>query len=80
MAYEPKDGDISLFKNSDKKETKHPDYKGTALIEGKKYKIAMWMRESAKKEKFISGKIEIDNYRNPENDILDDITEQDSLF
>lgn len=67
MAYEPKDGDISLFKNNDKKETKHPDYRGTALIEGKKFKIAMWIK-GEKPKTFLSGKIEIDNYRKAETE------------
>lgn len=79
MAYEPKDGDISLFKNENKTETKHPDYRGKAQIDGKKYKISAWIK-GEKPKTFLSGKIEIDNYRKPESDILDDIAEQDSPF
>jgi hypothetical protein len=71
MSYEPKDGDVSIFKN-DKAEGKQPGYRGTALIDGQKYKISLWVKEG-QKGKFFSGRIEPDNYKKPQesNDLPD---------
>lgn len=44
MAYEKRDGDIAVFKETDKKNEKGPDWKGEALIDGKKYEVAFWAR------------------------------------
>lgn len=63
MAYEPKDGDIIIFKNKNKKETQHPDYTGSAIINGEKMRIAMWIK-GEKPKTFISGKIELDKWLN----------------
>jgi hypothetical protein len=60
MAYEMREGDLSVFKN-DNATGKQPQYRGTALINGEKYKLSLWVKES-KKGKFFSGKIEPDNY------------------
>jgi len=45
---ETKDNSGALFRNEDKKEDKHPDYKGSALIEGREYWINAWINESKK--------------------------------
>jgi hypothetical protein len=60
MPYEPREGDLSIFKN-DNATGKQPQYRGSALINGGKYKLSLWVKES-KKGKFFSGKIEPDNY------------------
>jgi len=62
MAYEQKEGDISLFRN-DKKQpgTNQPDMRGTALINGQKYKISAWTKGEGQK-RFLAGKIELDTY------------------
>ena len=79
MPYEQKDGDISLFINKDKKETKHPDYKGTAVIDGVKYQIGMWIK-GEKPKTFLAGKIQVDNYK-PKNDSdLEEPASNDSPF
>lgn len=44
MAYEPKDGDIAIFKEKDKKNPKGPDWRGRALIDGKEKEIALWIK------------------------------------
>ena len=44
MAYEKKDGDISVFMQRDKKNDKAPDWKGEALIDGKTYEVAFWAK------------------------------------
>jgi uncharacterized protein (DUF608 family) len=68
MSYEPKNGDVSIFKN-DKAEGKQPAYRGTALIDGQKYKISLWVKEG-QKGKFFTGRIEPDNYKKPETSEL----------
>jgi len=60
MAYEMREGDLSVFKN-DNATGKQPQYRGTALISGQKYKLSLWVKEGAK-GKFFSGRIEPDNY------------------
>lgn len=44
MPYEQKDMSGSLFANKEKKNERSPDYSGTALIEGKEYRIAGWKK------------------------------------
>lgn len=44
MAYEQRDGDISVFTNDKKGNDKAPDWKGTALIDGQKYEVAFWTK------------------------------------
>ena len=60
MAYEKKDGDISLFKNDKGGNDKRPDMRGEALIDGRSYRVSLWTRTSGKDgSKFLSGKIEL---------------------
>ncbi len=56
MAY---DNNMSgaLFKNKDK-EGKQPDYRGECEIDGKKYQIAGWMKQSQKGVPFMSLKFQ----------------------
>lgn len=57
MTYEKKDGDVSLFANDKEGNDKRPDYKGTALIGGVEYEVALWNRVSQKGTPFLSGSI-----------------------
>ena len=57
MAYERKDGDITLFANDKGGNDKRPDYKGTALIGGVEFEVALWNRVSQKGTAFLSGSI-----------------------
>ena len=66
MAYEQKEGDISVFKNNKKETENQPDYTGTALINGQKMKVALWIKEG-QKGKFFAGKIQEDTYRQSDN-------------
>jgi len=60
MAYEKKNGDISLFKNDKGGNDKRPDMRGEALIDGQAFKVSLWTRTSGKDgSKFLSGKIEL---------------------
>jgi hypothetical protein len=56
MAYEPKEGDISIFKNKEKKQEKSPDYWGKLRLNGEDCKVALWVREG-KNGKFMSGTV-----------------------
>ena len=37
MAYEMKDGQFSLFKNTRKETEKHPDFTGSIMVDGKEH-------------------------------------------
>jgi uncharacterized protein (DUF736 family) len=54
--YQMKEDEINIFKNKDKKETKHPDFKGKIMIDGEVRDVALWVKESKKGEKYFSGK------------------------
>ena len=54
MAYTPKEGSGSLFKNDRKTTENHPDYSGTIMVNGKEHWLSAWVKEG-KKGKFFSG-------------------------
>lgn len=43
-----------LFKNLDKDEDRHPDYKGSINMDGKDFWLSAWLRESKKGNKYMS--------------------------
>lgn len=53
MAFEPKDGNGALFKNTRKESDNHPDYTGNAMVNGEHVDIAAWIKEG-KNGKFMS--------------------------
>jgi hypothetical protein len=54
MAYEPKQGQFTLFKNDRKEKETHPDYRGDGIdLEGRPIWVNSWMKEG-KKGKFMS--------------------------
>ena len=53
MAFVPKDGSGSLFKNTRKEKDSHPDYRGDLMIGGQLYEVAAWVKEG-KSGKFFS--------------------------
>lgn len=58
MAYEPKPGSFSLFKNDRKEKETHPDYKGDGMsLDGKPIWVSAWLKESNGK-KFMSCSIQ----------------------
>ena len=59
MAYERKDGDITLFLNKTEGNDKRPAFKGSALIDGKEYEVALWKRTSANGTNYMSGQIKL---------------------
>ncbi len=48
MAFEQKDNSGALFNNDRKEQPKHPDRQGTAMIEGKQYRVSGWIKEGNK--------------------------------
>jgi uncharacterized protein (DUF736 family) len=57
MAYEPKDMTGSLFKNDRKERDTHPDYKGSALINGVDHWLDAWINEDRNGNKYMSLKL-----------------------
>lgn len=58
MAYEQKPETGALFKNKKKLNDRHPDYTGTATVNGQKLSISAWINESNAGEKYMSLKFE----------------------
>jgi hypothetical protein len=53
MAYEQKDNTGTIFKNNKKTDPKHPDYTGSAMIDGVKKDLSAWIKDG-QKGKFLS--------------------------
>jgi len=59
MAYEKKEGDVSVFKNSRRTdENNAPHYTGQALYNGETLDISLWLKFPEGKEAFLSGKVQ----------------------
>jgi len=55
MAYEPKPGSFSLFKNDRKEKDTHPDYRGDGVtLDGQPAWISAWLKETRDGKKFFS--------------------------
>lgn len=48
MAFEPKDGSGSLFKNDRREKESQPNYKGSIRIGGKDYWLSAWLKDGDK--------------------------------
>jgi uncharacterized protein (DUF736 family) len=57
VSYEQKNGEISIFPNRKKENDKHPDYKGTVMIDGKAWDIALWDKTSKSGLTYMGGKV-----------------------
>lgn len=54
MSYEHKDGSGSLFKNDDKQQETHADYKGQCKINGVEMWVNAWKKETKNGEVYLS--------------------------
>ena len=54
MAYQQKDNTGSLFKNDRKETDSHPDYKGSALLNGVDHWLDAWIKTSNSGTKYMS--------------------------
>jgi uncharacterized protein (DUF736 family) len=54
MAYEHKPNSGSAFANKKKTTDNHPDFTGTAMIDGKMMDISIWMKTSAQGTEYFS--------------------------
>lgn len=74
MAFEQRDNSGSLFKNEKKTQDNHPDYTGSAIIDGKPKRLAAWLKTGKTSgKKFLSISIKDDEERpKPINSAEDD--------
>ena len=73
MAYEQRDNSGSLFKNNKKTQDNHPDYTGSAMVDGKPKRLAAWLKKSQKGTTYMSVSIKDDEERpKPINSAEDD--------
>ena len=54
MSFEHKENRGSLFRNKDKDGPKHPDFTGSANVNGATLRIAGWNEESKNGKKYLS--------------------------
>ena len=62
MAYEPKHGDISLFRNEKRTNDNQPTIRGTLHWNGEKIEISLWPKTTTDGRSFLSGKAKINDY------------------
>ena len=53
MEYQQKDNSGALFKNDKKESDSHPDYKGSAMIDGSDYWVSGWINVSSAGTKYM---------------------------
>lgn len=54
MGREQRNNDGALFKNDRKQSENHPDYTGSAVIDGVEYWVSAWVKTSQAGKKFFS--------------------------
>ena len=52
--YTHKDNTGSAFTNNYKQNERHPDYKGSCVVRGETFEVAMWERKTAKGDTYYS--------------------------
>jgi hypothetical protein len=56
--YEMKDGQCSLFKNTQKEKENQPDFRGKLMLDGKLYYISFWSRKTDGGNIWLSGNVQ----------------------
>ena len=46
-----------IFKNEKKSSDRHPDYRGEIDVEGRRYEISLWIKDSKSGKKYFSAQI-----------------------
>jgi hypothetical protein len=59
--YQKKDGDISVFTNQSDN-ANAPSWKGSLLLNGVEYQVALWRKQGAKGE-FLAGNVQVKQQR-----------------
>ncbi len=78
MAYIPKPGSFTLFKNLYKAADNHPDYRGDGLdMNGEPVWVSAWIREGAK-GKFMSCSMQHKNKDQPKQKKAGDMSDLDN--
>jgi len=64
--FEQREGGMSIFQNGYKNSPNQPDWKGTALIDGKKKQISCWTKTTRNGDEFLSCQVQ-DEYVKPQS-------------
>lgn len=63
LAFEKKNGDLAVFKNTKKEKETHPDYTISGQgLDGLPIKGALWLKKDRNGNTFMAGRIEVDQY------------------
>lgn len=54
MAYEKRDNSGTLGRNDKKTQDKHPDHRGSAIVDGVEYWLSAWIKTGPNNSKFFS--------------------------
>jgi hypothetical protein len=65
--YTHKDNTGSAFTNNYKQNERHPDYKGSCVVRGETFEVALWERKTAKGDTYYSIKFSEPYKGNSEN-------------
>jgi len=77
MAYEPKPGSFSLFKNQNKQKDTHPDYSGDGKdLEGNEIYVSAWLKDG-KNGKFMSCSFKPKEAKPAQNKVYEPIAHDD---
>lgn len=67
MAWEPREGNGSLFLNGKRDKESQPNYRGDILLNGVLYELSGWIKKTAKGDNFLSlaGKVKEERVQKP---------------